>query len=169
MTAPEVRNSSPAVDAAIDPPQPARNQNLQMVVEQALDQLRQLTLQRQEIAQRIAIIKRTITGLALLYGGELQPKPEDGATAKPRPGITNACRVLLSRAETPLRAREVYAILQAEFPDFFRQPGNHYASLVTILNRLVKYGEADTFLRNGSRFWQRHQPADHRLGELSGI
>ena len=168
MTAPEVRNSSPAVYGAINPPQPVRNENLQMVVERALDQLRQLTLQRQEIVQRIAIIKRTINGLALLYGGELQPKPEDGATAKPRPGITNACRVLLSRADTPLRAREVYAILQGEFPDLFRQPGNHYASLVTILNRLVKYGEADTFLRNGSRFWQRHQPAGQRLGGLSG-
>jgi len=168
MATPEVTNSSPAVDATIDPPQPVRNQNLQMVVEQALDQLRQLTLQRQEIAQRIAIIKRTINGLALLYGGELQPKPEDGATAKARPGITNACRVLLNRAETPLRAREVYAILQGEFPDFFRQPGNHYASLVTILNRLVKYGEADTFLRNGSRFWQRPQPLDHRSAGLFG-
>ena len=156
MATPEVTNSSPAVDATIDPPQPVRNQNLQMVVEQALDQLRQLTLQRQEIAQRIAIIKRTINGLALLYGGELQPKPEDGATAKARPGITNACRVLLNRAETPLRAREVYAILQGDFPDFFRQPGNHYVSLVTILNRLVKYGEANTFLPNGRRFWQRH-------------
>ena len=167
MTAPEVRNSSPAVEAAIDPP-PVRNQNLQMVVERALDQLRQLTLQRREIVQRIAIIKRTINGLVLLYGGELQPKPEDGATVKPRPGITNACRVLLNRADTPLSARELYAILQGEFPDLFRQPGNHYASLVTILNRLVKYGEADTFLRNGSRFWQRHQPADHRLGGLSG-
>ena len=168
MTAPEVTNSSPAVDAAIDPALPVRNQNLKMVVEQALDQLRQLTLQRQEIVQRIAIIKRTINGLALLYGGELQPKPEDGATAKPRPGITNACRILLNRADTPLCARELYAILQGEFPDLFRQPGNHYASLVTILNRLVKYGEADTFLRNGSRFWQRHRPADHRLGGSSG-
>jgi hypothetical protein len=26
---------------------------------------------------------------------------------------------------------------------------------------LVKYGEADTFLRNGSRFWQRHRSDDH--------
>jgi hypothetical protein len=168
MTAPEVMHSSPAVDAAIDPPQPVRNQDLQMVVAQALDQLRQLTLQRQEIAQRIAIIKRTINGLALLYGGELQRRPEDGATAERRCGITNACRVVLNRADTSLSAREVYAILQGEFPDLFRQPGNHYASVVTILNRLVKYGEADTFLCNGNRFWQRHQSADHRPVGLSG-
>ena len=161
-SAPNIINPSPTRDVATGPLPPVCDQNLQLVVEQVGDQLRQLTLQRQEIAQRIAIIKRTINGLALLYGGELQPKPEDGATAKARPGITNACRVLLNRAETPLRAREVYAILQGEFPDFFRQPGNHYASLVTILNRLVKYGEIDTFLQNGSRFWQRRPQSDTR-------
>jgi hypothetical protein len=109
MTAPEVMNSSPAVDAAIDPAQPVRNQDLQMVVAQALIQLRQLTLQRQKIAQRIAIMKRTINGLALLYGGELQLRPEDEATAERRCGITNACRVVLNRADTSLSAREVYA------------------------------------------------------------
>ena len=118
MTAPEVMNSSPAVDAAIDPAQPVRNQDLQMVVAQALIQLRQLTLQRQKIAQRIAIMKRTINGLALLYGGELQRRREDGATAKRRCGITNACRRVLNRSDTSLSAREVYAILQGEFPDF---------------------------------------------------
>jgi hypothetical protein len=157
----QVTNSSPGVDAAIEPLQPARNQDLRMVVAQALDQLRQLTLQRQEIAQRIAVIKRTINGLALLYGGEVQRSPEDGATAERRCGITNACRVVLNRADTSLSTREVCAILQGEFPGLFRQPGNHYASVATILNRLVKYGEAETFLRNGSRFWQRHQSADH--------
>ena len=47
------------------------------------------------------------------------------------------------------------AILKEEFSDLVRRPGNQYASLVTILNRLVEYGKADTFLPNGSRFWQR--------------
>lgn len=64
--------SSPTVGAATAPIQPVRNQNLQMVVERARHQLRQLTLQRQEIDQRIGIIKRTINGLALLYGGQVE-------------------------------------------------------------------------------------------------
>ena len=72
MTAAEVMNSSLTMNASTGPPEPVRNQSLEMVVEHALAQLRQLTLQRQAIAQRIAIIKRTINGLALLYGGELQ-------------------------------------------------------------------------------------------------
>lgn len=162
MTGPEATNSSPAVDAAIDPRQPVCNQNLQMVVERAHDQLQRLTLQRHEIARRIALIKRTIDGLVLLYGVELQRRPMDGAIRQHRRGITNACRAVLNRADTSLSVREVSALLQKEFPELFRQRGNHYSSLVTILNRLVKYGEADTFLRNGSRFWQRHQSADHR-------
>jgi len=119
MTAPEVMNSSPTVDAALAPAQPVRNQNLQMIVEQALEQLRQLKLQRQEIAQTIAITKRTVNGLAFLYGDELR-RPEDDATAERRYGITNACRVVLNRSDTSLSGPEVYAILQREFPDPFR-------------------------------------------------
>lgn len=46
MTVPEVMNSSPAVDAAIDPLQPVRNQDVQMIAAQALGHLRQLMLQR---------------------------------------------------------------------------------------------------------------------------
>ncbi len=135
MTAAEVMNSFPIVDAGIDASlQPVCNQNPQIVLEPALDRLRQIALRRQEIAQRIVIIKRTIKGVAHLYGRELQCRPEDGATPECRRGITNTCRVVLNRADTPLSTREVYAILQGEFPGLFRQPGNHYASLVTILN-----------------------------------
>ena len=88
--------------------------------------------ERQQIAQKIAVVKRTINGLALLYGAEL-----------------------------PCWSREIYAILKEEFHDLVRQPGNHYESLVAILTRLVKYGEAK-FLRNGSRIWQRPQSVDRR-------
>lgn len=168
MTVPEAMNPSPTVDAGIDSPRPVRDQDLHMVLERALSHLRQLTRQRQEITQRIALIKRTVNGLAVLYGRELHRGPEGGTTAKRGRGITKACRVVLNRADTPLSAREVYAILQGEFPTLFLQQGNHYASLVTILNRLAKHGEADTFLHNRSRFWQRRQSTDQRSAGLSG-
>jgi hypothetical protein len=149
------------IDATTDPSQSVHNEDLQMVVQQAQDQLRQLTLQRQEIAQRITIIKRTINGLALLYGSEFCPT--NGAKTG-----ADACRMVLAQADKSLSAHEIYAILQEEFPHLFRQTGNHLASIVTILNRLVKYGEADTFLRNGSRFWQRHPLVDHGPAGSSG-
>jgi len=168
MSAPEVPNSFPAADAAVDPAHSLRNHDLRAVVERAHDQLRQLTLHGQQIAHRIAIIKRTINGLALLYGEELPRSPERGATAERRRGFMNACRVVLTRADTCLSTQEIYAILKKEFPDLFRPPGNHYASLVTILSRLVKYGEANTFLRNRSRFWQGQQSVDQRSAGLSG-
>ena len=162
MTSSEVTNSSPSVDAATGLGQAARNHDLQRVLERAEGQLRQLTLQRQEIDQRIAIIKRTINGLALIYGAELQGYlGNTDATPKRTRGITNACRVVLTRTDTSLSAHEICAIIQEDFPDLFHKPGNHYASLVAILSRLVKYGQANTFRRNGSRFWQRPQPLDH--------
>lgn len=167
QSAPEVMNPSPTGDVAIGPLHPVCDQNLHMVLEQVGDQLRQLTLQRQSIARRIAILKRTIKGLALIYGDVLLPTPEEVAVGKRRLGITHACRIVLDRADTPLSAREVYAALQEEFPDVFRTPGNHRASVFTILNRLTKYGEIDTFLRNGNRFWQRRQQPDTRSVGLS--
>jgi hypothetical protein len=167
MTDPEVTNPCPTGSAVTNTAQPVRNDDLQLVVERAQDQLRQLTLQRQEIAQKIAVIKRTINGLALLSGGELQCSPEDNTTKRKR-GITNACRVVLNRTDTPLSVEDIYAILQEEFPDLYVQTRNYYASLVTTLNRLVNYGEARTFLRNGIRFWQRQQPVEHQSDGLSG-
>jgi hypothetical protein len=122
----------------------------------------QLMRERQQIAQRIAILKRTIKGVVFLYGEQLLRAPNNGANQERRRGLTNACRLVLTRADTSLSAQDISAILKEEFPDLFRRPGNQYASLVTILNRLVEYGEADTFLRNGSRFWQRQQSVDRR-------
>lgn len=153
----EVTSPSPIGDVAMGPTHPVCDQNLQTVVEQVGDQLRQLTLQRQRIDRRIAILKRTIKGLSLLYGDVSLPTPGEEADGERRLGITHACRLVLDRADTALTAREVYVALQEKFPDVFRTPGNHRASLFTILNRLRKYGEIDTFLRNGSRFWQKRQ------------
>ena len=152
QSAPEVVNPSPSGDVARGPVHPVCDQNLQMVVEQVGDQLRQLTLQRQRIDHRIAILKRTIKSLALLYGDGLLLTPEEVAAGERKSGITHACRLVLDRADTPLTAREVYAALQEDFPDIFRTLGSHRASLFTILNRLTKYGEIDTFHRNGTRF-----------------
>src|SRR5215472_5238499 len=108
QSAAEVINPSPTREVAISPLHPVCDQNLQMVVEQVGDQLRQLTLQRQSIDRRIAILKRTIKSLALLYGDVSLPTSEEVAAGEPRLGITHACRLVLNRADAPLSAREVY-------------------------------------------------------------
>ena len=56
MTATEVMNSSPTVDAVMDSSRPVHNQSLQTVVEQAHDQLGRFTLQRREIGVNQEII-----------------------------------------------------------------------------------------------------------------
>ncbi len=144
------------------------DQSLQLVMEQVGDQLRELTLLRKTIDQKIAILKRTINGLESLYGSELPPRPEEVASGERRRGITNACRVVLDLAEAPLTSREVYAILQERFPALVRRPDDHHASLLTMLSRLVRYGEAETFLQDGDRFWRKRQQPDARQIGRSG-
>ena len=161
MSAPEVPHSFPTVDA-VNTPQPLHNHDLRTVVEHAQDQLMQLMRERQQIAQRIAILKRTIKALYFYMASSCYVRPTMAQTKSADAELTNACRLVLTRADTSLSAQDISAILKEEFPDLFRRPGNQYASLVTILNRLVEYGEADTFLRNGSRFWQRQQSVDRR-------
>jgi hypothetical protein len=169
MTVGDFASPSITADHATGSPQTVRDQNLQMVVARAQDQLRPLTQQRQEIAERIAVIKRTIHGLALLYGQDMQPGPDKVAIGERRHGITNACRAVLNRADTPLSTHEAHTILQRDFPDLFSHSQNCFASLVTILNRLVKYGEVDTFLHDGNRLWRRHQSSDPRsTGPIGG-
>ena len=53
-----------------------------MVVEQVGDQLQQLRLECQRIDPRVAILQRTIKGLALLCGDVLLPTPEEVATGE---------------------------------------------------------------------------------------
>jgi hypothetical protein len=73
MSAPDAINPSLTGDVARGPLYPVRDQNLQMVVEQVGDQLRQLTLQRQRIDRRIALVKRTLKSLALLIWRRVPP------------------------------------------------------------------------------------------------
>src|SRR5215471_9198816 len=115
MTVPSVVSPSDPGDYSTVPPPTARDRNLQVVVERAQDQLRQLTLQLEHVAQRISIIRRTIHGLTLLYYEESQRRPEKAATSERRRRITNACRIVLNRADTPFTARGLYFILQGEF------------------------------------------------------
>jgi hypothetical protein len=97
QSAPELTNPSPTGDVATGSLHPVCDQNPQMVVEQVGDQLRQLMLQRQRIDHRIAILKRTLKGLALLYGDVLLLTPGEVAAGERRSGITHACRLVLGR------------------------------------------------------------------------
>jgi hypothetical protein len=135
------------------------NGHVQEVVRQAHEELRVLLQQRSEVMRRIGTVKQTIAGLANLFGDgvlseellELVDRKSNGR----QPGFTKACRVILMEANRPLSARDVCDQIQEKIPPMLARHKDPMASVTTVLNRLVEYGEArSVVLNNGRRAWQ---------------
>ena len=129
------------------------------VVKAAHDELRQLMRQRADIMKRIGTVKQTIVGLANLFGDqvltdellELVDRKSNGR----QPGFTKACRMVLMESEQPLGARDVCEQIQQKVPAILLRHKDPLASVTTVLNRLVEYGEARSVVKeNGRRAWQ---------------
>jgi hypothetical protein len=132
---------------------------VQQVVKAAHDELRQLMRQRAEIMKRIGTVKQTISGLANLFGdGVLGEDLLELIDRKPngrQPGFTKACRIVLMEARGPLGAREVCQGLERRAPDVLLRHKDPMASVTTVLNRLVDYGEARSLTNDrGRRVWE---------------
>jgi chorismate mutase len=134
------------------------NGHVEEVVRQAHEELRQLLQQRAEVMRRIGTIKQTIAGLANLFGDnvlndellELVDRKSNGR----QPGFTKACRMVLMDAQRPLSARDVCERIQQKMPPMLERHKDPMASVTTVLNRLVAYGEAKAVsLDNGRRAW----------------
>jgi hypothetical protein len=133
--------------------------NVHHVVKAAHDELRQLLLQRAEIMKRIGTVKQTIAGLADLFGEEaLGENLLELIDRKPngrQPGFTKACRRVLMEMRRPLGAREVCAELERQAPAILARHKDPLASVTTVLNRLVDYGEARSLSNDrGRRVWE---------------
>jgi hypothetical protein len=133
--------------------------HVQEVVKTAHEELRQLMRQRAEIMKRIGTLKQTISGLANLFGddilGEDLLELVDRKTGGRQPGFTKACRMVLMEAGRPLAVREVCEQIQQRLPAVLLRHKDPLASVTTVLNRLVEYGEASSVVReNGRRAWQ---------------
>jgi hypothetical protein len=133
--------------------------HVQEVVRAAHDELRQLMRQRADIMKRIGTVKQTIVGLANLFGDEVLTEEllelVDRKSGGRQPGFTKACRMVLMEADKPLGAREVCEQIQQRIPPVLLRHKDPLASVTTVLNRLVEYGEARTIVReNGRRAWQ---------------
>lgn len=133
--------------------------HVQEVVKAAHEELRQLMRQRAEIMKRIGTVKQTIVGLANLFGDDVLNDEllelVDRKSGGRQPGFTKACRMVLMEAEHPLGAREVCEQLQHRMPPVLTRHKDPLASVTTVLNRLVDYGEARTVVKeNGRRAWQ---------------
>ena len=132
--------------------------HVQATVAVAHEELRRLIQQRAEIIKRIGTIKQTITGLCNLIGdhelgNDLRGLVNCKAGVR-RSGLTQLCRTVLMEAGCPMNAREVSEHIQRQTNSGLPCHKNLVASVITVLNRLVQYGEARTVLReNGRRAW----------------
>jgi len=134
------------------------NTSVQEVLRQAQEELRGLLQQRADLMRRIGTVKQTISGLANLFGDEiLSAELLEMVDRKPpgrAPGFTHACRKVLMEAQRPLTVREVCAWMQDRMPSVLERHKDPLASLTTVLNRLVEYGEAQgTVNERGRRAW----------------
>jgi hypothetical protein len=133
--------------------------HVQQVVKTAHEELRQLMRQRAEIMKRIGTLKQTISGLANLFGDEILGEDllelVDRKSGGRQPGFTKACRMVLMEAGHALTVREVCERIQQRVPAMLLRHKDPLASVTTVLNRLVEYGEAQSVTRdNGRRAWQ---------------
>ena len=132
--------------------------HVQEVVRQAHEELRQLLQQRSEIMKRIGTVKQTISGLANLFGDgvlneellELVDRKNSGR----QPGFTKACRMILMESGRALNSRDICDYFQAKMPELLSRHKDPTASVTTVLNRLVDYGEAEAVVANGRRAWR---------------
>jgi hypothetical protein len=133
--------------------------HVEQVVRQAHAELRQLLQQRAEVMRRIGTIKQTIAGLANLFGDDVLSDDLleilDRKSCGRQPGFTKACRTALMDAKGPLTAREVCECIQQKSAEMLARHKDPMASVTTVLNRLVAYGEATpVILVNGRRAWK---------------
>ena len=59
-----------------------------------------------------------------------------------QPGFTKACRMMLMEAGRAMSARDICDYFQQKMPSMLARHKDPMASVTTVLNRLVDYGEA---------------------------
>jgi hypothetical protein len=121
----------------------ASKESLHHVLTDMAGQLEGLYGERQAIMKRIAAIKRAITGLIQLSNDPGLAEEMAPVLTFPGPprknGLTQACRSILINASVPLTAREVCE----KASEHVKHHQDPLASVTTVLNRLVQYGEAE--------------------------
>jgi hypothetical protein len=132
-------------------------QDLHVVIGRMQEELQALVRQREEVVRRIGTVKRTVAGLMALFDDypvdEKLSELMGEKKSQRRAGLSKECRFALMNSDQPLSAREVCARVQLRLPSLAKHK-DALASVTTVLNRLVNYGEAyDFVLPGGARRW----------------
>ncbi len=132
--------------------------HVQEVIRSAEQELHTLLQQRAELMKRIGSVKQTLVGLANMFGdavlNERLLELLDRGSVR-RSGFTQSCRAVLMESPAELSARQVCELLQKKFPGVLERHKKPFASVTTVLSRLVEYDEVRTHLtEDGGRVWQ---------------
>jgi hypothetical protein len=141
--------------------QPGNPENTDKLVGRIQQELHSLRLERSEILKRIRVIRRTLVGLADIFGseavnGELQDSLVKLARRYPsqcRPGLTETCRRILMELAQPLTTRQLCERIKEENPIVWARHKNPTASVLVVLKRLVSYGEVNGVREKDGRTW----------------
>jgi hypothetical protein len=132
--------------------------NVREVAKMAEAELRRLATERAALTKRIETVKRTLAGLANLFGEHffseellelLGRKASDRQS-----GLTSACRQTLLEAREKLSAVDICDRLSKSHVGLLDRHKNPIASISTIMHRLVTYGEARESSKNNRRAWE---------------
>lgn len=130
----------------------------EQLMRQVHDELKSLLHQRAEIMKRIGTAKKTIAGLAALFGDSVVNSDVlqlvDGRPATRTPGLTGTCRAILMEADRALSAAEMRERIKERAPSLLDRQKDPICSITTILNRLVHYGEVERVSLHNGRAWQ---------------
>ena len=129
------------------------------VVARAHRELISLEQERGQIMERIGALKQTIAGLANVFGEELLGDELmdliDRRRGDANSGLTRTCRITLMESNQPLTTQGMLDEIQRRQPSLLAHHKSPVASITTILNRLVHYGEARvTTTLSGKKGWQ---------------
>jgi hypothetical protein len=134
------------------------NQYVVEVMQRADHELRHLVAERAELTKRIGTVKRTMKGLAKLFGNEILDTVlldlVDRSRGPRQRGITPACRRVLMETQRPMSARDVCDEIKRAVSQLLARHKDPIATINTILARLVEYGEATVSPGDhGQRVW----------------
>lgn len=121
--------------------------SVEPLVRQMQVELRQLLQQRTRVTRRIAILKKTVVGLASLFAENALSEDSttflDRSKLSRKMGFTETCRAILIEADRPITASELCHRMRQRDPALFQRHKDPLASATTVLNRLRNYGEVD--------------------------
>jgi len=153
---------------------PADHPSVVEVLRTARAELEELVAQRAEITRRIGTTKQAIIGLARMFGGNALQSAVlelmDHRSTNRQSGFTRACRYLLTESSAPMTSADLCAGLRRKFPELAARHKDLTASVTTVMNRLVHYGEASiSDAVRGRRAWNWVAETPEQVGSADKL